>query len=202
MLQMMQGHLMAARELIQAGDVAEGRPHLTHPWVEVYPMVKAGLAHRDQKALGEQLHTLAEKAGQVDSWDEISADFQAAWVGIEQAVNTTEGLSASSVSKVILSLTKQAVLEYDEALDGDQFVAEHEYQDGRGFVAAARDYLAEHEAHLVKQNKEAWRDTGKALNELAKAWPTPVPPQKPVVSTSNLYAAQARLELALAPYLY
>lgn len=101
-----------------------------------------------------------------------------------------------------MSLTKQAVLEYDEALDGEQFVAVHEYQDGRGFVLSARDYLDRHKAVLKKQNKEAWRDVGKALDELQKAWPTAVPPEQPVIPVADLYSAQARLELALAPYLY
>jgi len=199
---MMQGHLIAARELIKAGEVAEGRPHLTHPWVEVYPMADAGLENRGQDQLGNHLKVLAEKAGQVEKWGDISQEFQAAWVDIEKAVNAVEGQSASSVSKVILSLTKQAVLEYDEALEDGQFVAEHEYQDGRGFVLAAQDYMKAHQAMLKKQNKEAWREAGKVLDELQKAWPTAVPPAQPVIPIANVYSAQARLELALAPYLY
>ena len=55
---------------------------------------------------------------------------------------------------------------------------------------------------LKKQNKEAWREAGKVLDELQKAWPTAVPPEQPAIPVANLYAAQARLELALAPYLY
>jgi len=201
---MMQGHLMAARELIKAGEAAEGRPHLTHPWAEVYPMIKPGLAHRGQENLGAQLEQLAENAGQVQNWSDINEDFQAAWIGIEKAVMNVgeDALSGATVSKVILSLTKQAVLEYDEALEGEQFVAVHEYQDGRGFVRAARDYLEGHEGLLKRENKEAWREASKALGDLQKAWPTAVPPEQPVVAVSNLYAAQARLELALAPYLY
>ena len=145
---------------------------------------------------------LAEKAGQVENWGDISQDFQAAWVDIEKAAKAVEGQSPSSVSKVVLSLTKQAVLEYDEALEDGRFVAEHEYQDGRGFVLAARDYLQDHQGMLKKQNKEAWREAGKVLDELQKAWPTAVPPEQPAIPVANLYAAQARLELALAPYLY
>ena len=202
MLQMMQGHLMAARELIKSGDVAEGRPHLTHPWVEVYPMADEGLESRGQKALGNHLRVLAERAGEVQKWGDISQDFQAAWVDIEKAVKGVKGQSAASVSKVVLALTKQAVLEYDEALDEGRFVAEHEYQDGRGFVLAARDYLESQQATLKKKNKEAWRDAVKALEKMQKAWPTAVPPEQPVIPVPNLYAAQARLELALAPYLY
>jgi len=194
--------MMAARELIKSGDVAEGRPHLTHPWVEVYPMADAGLESRGQDALGNRLKVLAEKAGKVQKWSDISQEFQAAWVGLEKAVNAVEGQSASSVSKVVLSLTKQAVLEYDEALEDGQFIAEHEYQDGRGFVLAAQGYMKDHQAMLKKQNKEAWREAGKVLDELQKAWPTVVPPEQPAVPVSDLYSAQARLELALAPYLY
>ena len=145
---------------------------------------------------------LAEKAGQVENWGDISQDFQAAWVDIEKAAKAVEGQSPSSVSKVVLSLTKQAVLEYDEALEDGRFVAEHEYQDGRGFVLAARDYLQDHQGMLKKQNKEAWREAGKVLDELQKAWPKAVPPVHPAIPVANLYAAQARLELALAPYLY
>jgi hypothetical protein len=202
MLQMMQGHLMAARELIKSGEVADGRPHLTHPWIEIYPMAESGLESRGQNELGSHLKTLAENAGQVENWGDTSQTFQAAWVAIEKAVKSVEGQSASSVSNVVLSLTKQAVLEYDEALENGRFVAEHEYQDGRGFVMSARDYLASNQAMLKRQNKEAWRDTGKALDEMLKAWPTAVPPERPAIAVSDLYSAQARLELALAPYLY
>ena len=205
MLHMMQGHLMAARELIKSGEVAQGRPHLAHPWVEVYPMAEDGLARRNQGDLGERLRAVAEKAGQVDDWGDISEEFQAAWLGIEQAVNGVgdqQGLSAETISKVVLSLTKQAVLEYDEALDGERFVAVHEYQDGQGFVGAARQYLDNHQDTLKRRNNEAWRDASEALDVLRKAWPSPLPPEKPVVEVSKLYADQARLELALAPYLY
>ncbi|MFO7530012.1 MAG: hypothetical protein R6W86_14615 [Marinobacter sp.] len=80
-----------------AGEVAEGRPHLTHPWIEVYPMAERGLKAHDQGELGKRLKKLAE---------------------------------------------------------------------------------------------------------LQKAWPTAVPPTDPVVKPADLYAVQAKLELALAPYLY
>ncbi|WP_341581038.1 hypothetical protein [Marinobacter metalliresistant] len=202
MLQMMQGHLMAARELIKSGKAADGRPHLTHPWVEIYPMAEAGLESRGQKELGNHLKALAENAGQVENWGDVSQEFQAAWMAIQKAEKSVEGRSAASVSKVVLSLTKQAVLEYDGALENGRFVAEHEYQDGRGFVRSAREYLNNHQVVLKKRNKEAWRDAGKALDEMLKAWPTAVPPEQPVIPVANLYAAQARLELALAPYLY
>ncbi|MEE3170495.1 MAG: hypothetical protein VX324_10285 [Pseudomonadota bacterium] len=202
MLHMMQGHLMAARELIKAGNVAEGRPHLTHPWAEVYPMADAGLESRGQNTLGKHLKALAENAGKVEKWGDTSKTFQAAWVDIEKAIKSVDGQSAASVSRVVLSLTKQAVLEYDEALEDGRFVAEHEYQDGRGFVLTAQDYLKNNQGMLKKQNKEAWRDAEKALSELQKAWPTALPPKQPAMSVANLYSAQARLELALAPYLY
>ena len=202
MLRMMQGHLMAARELIKSGKVADGRPHLTHPWVEVYPVAEAGLESRGQKELRNHLKALAEKAGQVENWGDVSQEFQAAWGVIQKAEKSVEGQSAASVSAVVLSLTKQAVLEYDDALENGRFVAEHEYQDGRGFVMSARDYLDSHQSMLKQQNTEAWRDAGKALDDMRKAWLTAVPPEQPVMPVANLYAAQARLELALAPYLY
>ena len=205
MIHMMQGHLMAARELIKSGEVAEGRPHLTHPWIEVYPMVESGLEAHGQNDLGKRLKALAEKAKDVDKWSDVSADFNAIWKSMDKALATIAGdqpESPATVAKVTLSLTKQAVLEYDEAQDDGRFVAEYEYQDGRGFVMAAREYLERNKAALMKQNKEAWRDSNKVLDELEKAWPTAVPPAQPVVKTSDLYATQARLELALSPYLY
>ena len=205
MLQMMQGHLMAARELIKAGKVADGRPHLTHPWVELYGMVEPGLESRGQNDVSERLELLANQAGGVERWSDINKEFQAAWVALEKAVNAVDSKNAQSagtVSRVVLSLTKQAVLEYDEALEEGRFVAVHEYQDGRGFVSSARDYLDSHQATLKKQNREAWRDAVKALEELQKAWPSAVPPEQPAVPVANVYSAQARLELALAPFLY
>lgn len=168
-------------------------------------MVAPGLESRGQTALSGQLEALANQAGSVNSWSDINKEFQAAWVGLEKAVKAADSKNAQSagtVSKVVLSLTKQAVLEYDEALEDGRFVAVHEYQDGRGFVGAARDYLDSHQATLKKQNKEAWRDAVKALEELQKAWPAAQPPEQPAVPVANVFAAQARLELALAPFLY
>ena len=103
---------------------------------------------------------------------------------------------------MLLALTKKAVLEYDESLDDGRFVAKHEYQDGWGFVLAAREYLHNHQKTLKKQNAEAWRDAQKVLDQLQKAWPDAEPPAGPVIAVADLYANQARLELALAPYLY
>jgi len=205
MIHMMQGHLMAARELIKAGEVAEGRPHLTHPWIEVYPMAKPGFEAHGQDQLGDRLQTLAETAGTVGKWSDVSADFNAAWTSLDHAAAAISGdqpEAPATVAKVMLSLTKQAALEYDEALEEGRFVAVHEYQDGRGFVLVAREYLERNKASLMKQNKEAWRDANKVLDELETAWPTAIPPAQPVMQPSSLYAAQARLELALAPYLY
>lgn len=167
-------------------------------------MAEPGLEHRGQNALGGHLKVLAEKSGGIQDWSDINQQFQAAWIAIEKAVSNADeqGLSSATVSKVVLSLTKQAVLEYDEALDEGQFVAVHEYQDGRGFVRAAREYLDGQQALLKRDNKEAWRMASEALDDLQKAWPTAVPPEQPVVPVSNLYAAQARLELALSPYLF
>jgi hypothetical protein len=205
MIEMMQGHMMAARDLIRSGDVADGRPHLTHPWVEIYPALEDGLRARGQSELGKALETLSATAGRTNQWSDVEADFEKAWRATEKAMAAASGDDAqapATVARVVLSLTKQAVLEYDGSVEDGAFVAIHEYQDGRGFVLAAEEYLARHKARLQASNKEAWRHAMTAFDELKQVWPAFDAPEKPVVAVPNAYAAQARLELALSPYLY
>lgn len=205
MIEMMQGHMMAARDLIRSGDVADGRPHLTHPWVEIYPALEDGLRARGQSDLAKSLKALSETAGRTNQWSDVEADFEKAWRATERAMAAASGDDAqapATVARVVLSLTKQAVLEYDGAIDDGAFVAIHEYQDGRGFVLAAEEYLTRHKARLQASNKEAWRHAMTAFDELKQVWPAFAAPETPVVAVPNAYAAQARLELALSPYLY
>ncbi|WP_165819286.1 hypothetical protein [Tamilnaduibacter salinus] len=187
-----------------ADQVPAGRPHLTHPWIELNDAVEAGAEARGQDALSGKLKALAEETDSVTNWAGVKAEYQAAWSAIDQAADAVPAdvrSEPATIARVVLVLTKQAALEYDEAIDGQRFVADHEYQDGRGFVLAARDYLKEQSASLKKVDADAYRDVMQSLESLSAAWPSAIPPKTPALQPGDVYANQSRLELSLSDFL-
>jgi hypothetical protein len=93
------------------------------------------------------------------------------------------------------TLLKQSAAEYQAAVADGKFVNVAEYQDSLGFVTVARDLVADVAIRLKDMNSGAYQDLVAALTELQKAWPSPMPPARPVVDVSEVYSNVSRVEL-------
>lgn len=89
---------------------------------------------------------------------------------------------------VIRELIRTAAEEYDAALAGDSFVEVLEYQDSRGFLLVADQLFQQIAPTLKSSNPEQAARLEQALTELKPAWPSILPPDKPVLTPDQVSA--------------
>ncbi len=202
-LAFMEGHLLSGRDLYAEGYPAQGAPHLSHPLVEHYPALAQALEAHRQGDLEEALRTLSDQAGQSDDWQRLAPDYQRAREAIDAAQASVDAAKRDDprfISDVALALLKQAAVEYDEAVENGEFVNRAEYQDGRGFVLVARELWRDRADTLEAKDAEAYRQALDELETLIRTWPATQPPETPVMSPAELYAAVSRFELATSDF--
>jgi len=97
--------------------------------------------------------------------------------------------------ELIRLLLKQASAEYDEAWQDFELHDAAEYQDGYAFVAVANAELEMIYPELRARNAKAAADIERTIARLTGAWPSPQPPEKPLMSKPILHALVASLEI-------
>jgi hypothetical protein len=197
MLLLMKGHLLVADELLLRGDLKGAAPHMKHPRAEIYEKVEDDLEQAGLDGLEEKLEAVEHAAGGSDP--KVAGDAtQAAIAEIGAAVNRIverKRDDADFVFEVVVGVLRAADQENREALEDKRFRNVVEYQDGRGFVAAADDFLVRFGRALAGKDAQAYERIGKELGEMKLAWPTPTPPERPAVTTSQLASSVSRIEL-------
>jgi hypothetical protein len=194
-LLMMKGHLRIGRELYDAGDRDGASGHFQHPLVEHYGDVEPALRQRQLKLIKPELQRLADAAPEA-----VPAAFDPAVAAIDRTLRnalTAVKRSPPRLFDVALRIARQAAHEYGNGLEGDTVFAPVEYQDGRGFLLAERDFVATAAALKLKDGK-AWRALRAELDRMLEACPTPVPPAKVSVTHEALLARVKAIE-ALGP---
>lgn len=104
----------------------------------------------------------------------------------ENVIPKSERQSPEFLSEVIATLISTAAAEYEIALQGNTFTDIPEYQDGRGFVATARELLYNSAEEMVQTNPEAYVQLSTMVGRVSAAWPTIMPPSRPVYSPQEV----------------
>ena len=112
----------------------------------------------------------------------------------ENVVPVGERQSPEFLGEVISTLISTAAAEYEIALQGDSFTDIPEYQDGRGFVATARDLLYNNAQEIVQTNPEAYAQLSTMVGQVSAAWPTIIPPSQPVFSAEEVMEMAEEIE--------
>ena len=196
-LGLMQGHLMAAEELIAAGNYEQAEPHIGHPVEELYSDIETVLPEKgveDFKPTLNQLHDLIKSAPEAPEvqtlLDESTAQIEEAIAAIPEAqLNSPEFILSSMVE-----MLKNAATEYEAAIANNQFAEIIEYQDSRGFVYYADELyqtVAEQKSQADPEGHQIISDT---LAELKTAWPSIEPPATPVKEPSEIYSLVSQIE--------
>ena len=107
---------------------------------------------------------------------------------------------ASFLAKVLVALLAQARLEYDEALDGGAFVADHEYHDSWGFVQIGRDLLDRHADTFRGVDADAYEQLLADYEAVMEAWPQPTVPEAPPLSVSELFGRVSTFEFTASQF--
>lgn len=197
-LLLVQGHVRVGRELVALGKYDEAMPHFHHPIEEIYTKIQAPLVRRGvtgfKASLDAASKAVMDKAPQ--------AKTEAAITRVDKAVAAASAKIPAKVAAqpafvfaVVAGLLQSAAGEYAEAVKDGKFVAVVEYQDGRGFLLEARDYLKAHEAVLKKKDAEGAQRLAELITELAPVWPAVQPPSAPVMGPGEVQALASRAEL-------
>ena len=201
----MKGHLLTARELYDAGDLASAEPHFGHPRAEHLSLVEENAGEAGSDELGERLEHLEEavlaggEAGEGGEGGAVEAEWEEAVAvindDIDDAIDSSDAPLAALVADVHLVL-RQAAHEYEEAIKDGVFAEPVEYQDGRGFYRAAREEIESRADAFRAHNADKYAELVAALDAAGRAWPSAIPPASPPLTIEELNAAIANFEIA------
>lgn len=182
-LGLMKGHLIVAKELLDKQLPKQAEPHIGHPVEEIYVDVEDQLNERNVKEFKTTLMGLQDLIKSQPKSDKVQADFSSSMQAVDGAIAAlpeNERSSAAFNLQVINELLDAANSEYGAAIANGKIAAAIEYQDSRGFVIYANNLYQKVAEQMAKENPEAHKAIETSLDELAKAWPSAVPPAKPV----------------------
>ncbi len=179
-LGLMKGHLLVAQELLDLQKPDQAEPHIGHPVEEIYADVEDQLNDRSIKEFKTTLIALQDtvKAGAKDA-NKVSTEFKTSVQAVDGAIAAlpdTQRTSPDFVLQVINGLLDTANSEYTAAIADGKIVQAIEYQDSRGFVIYASELYRAIAPQMSKDKAEANSTIQTTMVELAKAWPSALPP--------------------------
>lgn len=218
-LQLVRGHLLVGDELMRERRFAEALPHALHPVEELYGRMRENLKTFGVPPFLNALKALAQtvKARNIEAYQAALADvnrrLDAAEAQMRQA-QAAQGQSGQAQSgqaqsgqdaagwsvftgETALDMLEVAAEEYEASIEKGRFTKPVEYQDSRGFVWRAEQLIESVAAAYGQKDPAALTATRQAFAELKKAWPSAMPPARPVMEPAQVLAAVSRLELAL-----
>ena len=189
-LGLMKGHMMVAKELITLGKIDQAEPHIGHPVEEIYADVEEQLNERKVKEFKTPLIALHDqiKAGGKDK-AKLIKDFDTSMKAIDDSIAglpATQRSAPKFVLQVMNGLLDSANSEYTAAIADSKIKEIVEYQDSRGFIVYAGDLYKTISPQMAKDHAASAEIINKSITEVAKAWPTPVPPAVPVLKTEDV----------------
>ncbi len=188
-LGLMKGHMMVAKELLDADKPEEAEPHIGHPVEEIYGDIEGELEERkveEFKGTLDELHDLVKTTPQAP---ELEEKYQAAMMAINGAISAIPQEQLSSPQFVLDSINGMlavAAEEYEASLADGKFVELIEYQDSRGFVLYSQQLFATVDEQLSGLAPEAAETVQESLSELTKAWPSIDTPESPVLTPEEV----------------
>ena len=196
-LGLMKGHLIVGKELLDRGESEQAEPHMGHPVEEIYGEIEDELTRRNVpqfKIAMNQLHDLVKTAPKSP---QVIQQYQAGMEAIEVAIAAVpeeQRQSPKFVLQVITKLLEPADEEYKAAIVNDRIVEEIEYQDSRGFVLYAESLYETIAPEIKQKNPQVARTIVSTMKELKKAWPSSIPPEKPVMTPAQVSQMVAQIK--------
>ncbi len=197
-LLIMRGHLRIGHELAEQGHWEAAYPHFLHPIPEGYEPIEKDLERRGVAPFEDDLRALAQRVLKHDAKG-METDYRTVLSKIDAAaarIDTGKLNSPAYVATVVTRLMRKAAEEYAESIEHGRIAEAHEYQDARGFLLEAGDYLNAFLAAARVANRGPFDEIERARVEALRAMPTAVPPEKPLVEPGIVSAAVSRAELS------
>lgn len=189
---LMRGHLLVGDELIGQAAWDEALPHFLHPTEELYAIMGRYITAHKVTPFDKQL--LAQ--GQAVKAKNKAAYQQAARVvdqRMTNALNTfkrfMQGQPFSSyTARTVAEVLKVAKAEYEASIEDGKIAKPVEYQDSRGFVWYVEKMLDAQAKDFAKIDAAKFAQLQAMLADLKRAWPTAIPPQRPVLTAAEVGA--------------
>ncbi|WP_287127786.1 hypothetical protein [Candidatus Cyanaurora vandensis] len=196
-LNLMKGHLLVARELLDLKEVDQALPHLGHPIEEIYDDLADQLPVRGISDFKPVLLTLQDLVKATPTSPAVATTYQqamSALTGAEATLPASQRQSPRFVLQVIDGLLAAAGGEYRSALVNGKIAEPIEYQDSRGFVLCAQQLYRSVRTQVVKTNAATDKTIQQDLTRLARAWPAPMPPTAAVLTADEVLTAVAGIK--------
>lgn len=196
-LALIRGHLLVGDELVKEGKWNDAMVHFMHPSEEIYGNMAGDLKTFGVAPFAASLKALAQtvKAKNKDA-------YRAAWATVDQRLSGAEAAVRAKTDnyprlmmETMLEVLGTASGEYEAAVGNGTIKEVVEYQDSRGFVWQAEKMIEAVGADLEKKDADAFKALKADLAELKQAWPTAVPPQKPVKDIGDVLSGVSKVEL-------
>ena len=201
-IELMRGHLLVGRQLIELGLWDEALPHFLHPTEELYGVMEKYIKLHNIPPFRRELQALAQtvKAKRKGAYEQalkvVDQRLDGALAVAKRFMTPLRGFTARSAAEVL----KVARREYEASIEDGRFAKPVEYQDSRGFVWQAERMIEGAAAELAKADAEALAKIRAILAKLKTAWPAPMPPDAPVLEAGAMSALISDIELHTSRY--
>lgn len=195
-LALVQGHLTVGVALYAKGAEADAKVHMKHPQDELYARLVPALKARNAHEFGEELSALAADV----EGGKPAAEAEKDLTRVVAAIDTARSVATATLKqklRVVINLVRVAADEYGRGVKDGKVVNPKEYEDAWGFVTVAKELTSGLSKAKQEKAGPAYGKILDELNGLAPAWPAIVPPAHVDTDPALIYAAAARIELAV-----
>ncbi len=188
-LGLMKGHMIVAKELLDVQKPEQALPHIGHPVEEIYADVEGQLKQRNVKDFKQSLMNLQQLIKSKPSDPMVAAKYNEAMTGIDKAIAAipeSQRQSPKLALQVINAILDTAGSEYTAAIANNKIKEIIEYQDSRGFTLYVEQLYKNIAPAMQKDYPDAHKQFTASLAKLKPAYPSPLAPEKPVLSVADM----------------
>ena len=201
-IELMRGHLLVGRQLIELELWDEALPHFLHPTEELYALMEKYIKLHRIQPFNRELQALAQavKAKRKGAYEQalkvVDRRLDAALAVAKKFMTPVRNFTVRTAIEVL----RVAQSEYETSMEGGKFVKPVEYQDSRGFVCQAERMFEGASAELARIDKGSLDQIRAIFAKLKTAWPAPMPPDKPVLDVGQITALVSDIEQHISRY--
>jgi hypothetical protein len=201
-IELMRGHLLIGGQLIELELWDEALPHFLHPTEELYGLMEKYIKLHRIPPFNRDLQALAQavKARRKGAYEQarkvVDRRLDAALTVAKTFMTPVRNFTVRTAIEVL----RVAQSEYEASMEDGKFAKPVEYQDSRGFVLQAERMFEGAAAELARTDQESLGKIRTTFAKLKTAWPTPMPPDKPVHDIGEISALISDIELHISRY--
>jgi hypothetical protein len=179
---LMKGHLLVAKELLDLNEPKQAEPHIGHPVEEIYSDVESQLKEKNVKEFKSTLDNLHDLVKSKPKDARVATSFASSMEAVDKAIGAVPQEKRNQPEFVLAAIDgvlDTAKEEYEAGIANGKIVEDIEYQDSRGFVIYAQEMYKGIAAQMQTAHPEQNKVITSSMSELAKAWPSVIPPAAP-----------------------